>query len=210
MKSKLFVFVLFAISWTSSISQTTENFKGFSDVKLNYNLSFISDDPFTTKLGIGIGTTYSLNKNLSIDLGITVKPTKKEIRDYDVIGDWGIIYETYTHFEQTAFFIDLPVHVNYRFLKLGPVNMFLSAGTRLFYINTTHEINIIYINQDPFYARNENSNLNFGLDIGFIESFNLTSKIAIFASQHYGQALLGFSKGFESTDLNFGLIYKFK
>lgn len=200
---------LFVLSWTPSISQITENVRGFSDIKLNYNLSFISDDPFTTKMGIGIGTNYSINKNLSIDLGITVKPTKKEIRDYVIWGDWGI-YEMHTHTEQTALFIDLPIHVNYRFLKLGPLNIFLSTGTRLFYLNTTHEINRTYDNQDPFYAKIEHNNLNLGLDFGLIESFSITNKIGIFASQHYGQVLLGFSQGFESTDLNFGLTYKFK
>jgi hypothetical protein len=209
MRNKLFFMTIGVIINVSSLSQTTNSTRGFSEVKLNYNLSFISQDPFTTKMGIALGSTYFFNNRFFIDAGFVIKPTKEEVHDYDVIGDWGF-YNMHEHRELKALFMDIPIHVNYKVLNFKSFSFSLSLGTRLFYLNTSHELIRTIDNQDPFYYKEKRNNLNLGLDLGFVQKFAITEKIGLFASQHYGQALLGYSKGFESTDLNFGITYRIK
>ena len=208
MRNKLFFLIIGVIISVSSLSQTSNSTKGFAEVRLNYHLSFISQDPFTTKMGIALGSTYSFNNRFFIDAAIVIKPTKKEVHDYDAIGDWGF-YNMHTHRELTSFFMDIPIHVNYKVLNFKSFSFFLSSGTRLFYLNTSHELIRTVDNQDPFYYKEKRNNLNMGLDLGFVQKLAITEKIGLFASLHYGQALLGYSKGFESTDLDFGITYKF-
>jgi hypothetical protein len=209
MRIKFFSAAIWVMISISSLSQTSNSIKGFSELKLNYNLSFISEDPFTTNMGLSIGSTYTLNKNFSINAGFVIKPTKKEIADYDFVGDW-IVVNTHTHQELTAFFIDIPIHVDYKLFNIKSFSFFLSSGPRLFYLNTSHELIRTTDNQEPLYYKSKRNNLNLGLDLGFVQKFMITGRIGLFAAQHYGQALLGYSKGFESTDLDFGMTYKLK
>jgi hypothetical protein len=209
MKTKLFVLSFFLIWCVPLISQTSEDIKGFTEFRFFYNLSFISEDPFTTPYGAGLSTSFTLNKRLSLDFGVTIKPTEKEIDDRTYIGDW-VINNTHSHSELSSFFMDIPIHVNYQLIKFKSFRILASSGPRIFYIKNTRELTMTSDNQDPFYAKIEHNNLNLGLDVGFIESIDITSKIGIFASQHYGKALIGYSLGFESTDLKFGLTYRFK
>jgi len=209
MRNKLFFITIGVMICISSLSQTSNSSKGISEVKLNYNLSFISQDPFTTKMGIAFGSTYSFNNRFFIDAAIVLKPTKKEVHDFDVIRDW-IQNDMHVHQELTAFFMDIPIHVNYKVLNFKSFSFFLSSGPRLFYLNTSHELFKTFDNHDPFYYNEKQSNLNLGLDLGFVQKLSITDKLGLFASQHYGQALLGYNKGFESTDLDFGITYKIK
>lgn len=191
------------------ISQTSDNISGFTEFRFFYNLSFISEDPFTTPYGAGLSTSFTLNKRLSLDFGITIKPTAKEIDDRTFVGDW-VLSTTHSHSELSSFFMDIPIHVNYQLIKFKSFRVLGSSGPRVFYIKNTRELTRTADNQDPFYAKIEHNNLNLGLDLGFIECINLTNKIGVFASQHYGKALIGYSLGFESTDLKIGLTYTFK
>ena len=209
MKIKFLLFPTLVIICTPIISQIPNKTKGFSEFKLNYNLSFISDEPWTTTRSFGFGTNYSINDKFSIDCSLEVKPTKKEIQDRKSYGDF-VIFESTAHSERTAFFMDLPIHANYRIINSGHFNISICSGTRIFYIKTDHEISYSINNQDPVNLKLERNNLNLGVDFGFVESIDLTDKIGLFASQYYGQALLGFTKGFKSTDLILGLSYNFK
>lgn len=204
MKTNLLVSVILIMMVTPSMSQSAT--RGFSRIKINYNLSFISQDPFTTKTGFGIVTDYSLSNKVFVEAGIIIKPTKKEILDYDSPG-FLPFPKTHTHSEMTALYIDMPVHLNYNIINLEIFSFSLSAGPRLFYLNTSHDLSRTYDNMDPIYYKLNRNNLNLGIDLGFVENFNISSRIGIFASQHYGQAFLGFSDGFESTDLNIGIAY---
>jgi hypothetical protein len=209
MKTKLIALAIWVICWTSSKSQISSETKGFSVLKLNYNLSFISDDPFTTNMGFGIGTEYFINERFSVNFNLVIKPTRKEIEDFDFIGDW-IVSRTHTHQEFSAFFMDIPIHVNYNLFNFKSFSFSLSAGPRLLYLNTSRELIRTTDNLDPFYYNEERNNLNMGLDIGFVQKFAISKRLGLFSSQHYGQALLGYSNGFESTDLDFGITYKIK
>jgi hypothetical protein len=209
MKTKLFVLSFFLIWCIPSLSQTSENIKGFSDLRLFYNVSFISEDPFTIPYGAGLSTSFTLNKRLSLDFGLTIKPTEKKIDDRTYPGDWSFP-SSHSHSELSSFFMDIPIHVNYQLIKLKSFRILGSSGPRIFYIKNTRDLTMTTDNRDPFYATIKHNNLNLGLDLGFIESINLTKKIGVFASQHYGKALIGYSLGFESTDLKFGLTYRFK
>lgn len=192
----------------SAFSQTS-NSRGFSELRLSYNLSFISEDPLTTSTGISFRSIYTLNDKFSIDAGMIIKPTRKEIKDHDFIGDW-ISTRTHTHLESTAFFMDMPIHADYRILKFKTFSLSLSSGPRFFYMNTSRDLVVTIDNQNPVYYNEDRQNLNMGLDLGFVQKLSFGDSIGLFASQHYGKALLGYSKGFESTDLDFGIILKLK
>lgn len=209
MRTKIFITSIWIVLCSPLMSQTSNTLKGFTELKLNYNLSFISEDPFTTKTGLSLGATYSLNNKISFNAGIVIKPTRKEVSDYDFIGDWGFP-RTHTHSELTAFFMDIPIRVDYNLFNFKSLSFFISSGPRIFYLNTSHELIRTPDNQDPLYYKSERNNFNLGLDVGFVQKLNLTDRLGLFASQHYGQALVGYSNGFESTDLNFGIIYKLK
>lgn len=209
MKTKLFVLSFFLTSCVPLISQTSENIRGFTDFRFFYNFSFISEDPFNTPYGAGLSTSFTLNKRLSLDFGVTIKPTEKKIDDRTFYGDWGS-YNSYIHSELSSFFMDFPIHANYQLINFKSFRILASSGPRIFYLKNTFEFFRTSDTQEPFYAMIEHNNLNLGFDFGFIESINLTNEIGVFASQHYGKALIGYSQGFESTDFKIGLTYTLK
>lgn len=209
MKTRLCVFTFFLILCIPSISQTSENINGFTDFRLSYNVSFISEDPFDLLYGAGLSTSFTFNKRLSLDFGLTVKPTKKKIEDRTYMGDW-VIFDAHSHSELRSFFMDFPIHANYQLIRAKSFRIMGSAGPRFLYIKKTRDLTMVVNDQNPTYATIKQNNLNLGLDLGFIESINLTKRIGIFASQYYGKALIGYSLGFQSTDLKLGLTYNLK
>jgi hypothetical protein len=209
MKTKSFILFLILANSIQLKSQTSEKITGFTDIKLSYTVSFISDDPFFTPFGSGLELGYSLGNRFSFDFGFTIKPTKKLIKDNLQWGDWGFT-STRTHSEVSAFFMDFPVHFNYQLIKTKPFKLLISAGPRTTYFDTEYILTRTYDDQEPLFYKSERNNISVGLDFGIVEFIKLSDKIGVFASQYYGHYLIGASKGFESTDLKIGLTYCFK
>ena len=205
--------MLLAINIFSGYSQNQDDSQRSLDFRLSYGVSFISGDGqillntgALVPYGIGLNLALNLNSRITSDFGLTFMFTDKTI--YDTRGL--IIYDGYSkpmYGEWRDFYINIPIHINYKLLDFKPFKFLMSAGPELIINHHRYYFNPGW---DGLEHNGSESRLGAGLEFGLIEWIKVTNKVGIFASQYYGKLFIGDLKNTESVDLKIGLTYRFK
>ena len=221
MKKIFLIFLILIVNFTILKSQTNENKTRIFDLNINYIYSIKGvmdpkayDCNKEIPYGIGISSSLKFNKRLYAELGLAFKTSKENIEKYNQIAEYG--YSGYVIHTYKRNFIDLPLQLNYNFLKFKALDLFIFSGFKgtLFFYKDNYD----YVDSQSLFENNTNE-INFAGFCGLKEYFKLHDRISLFSSQSYGYyfAAKHDKYRFESyqdsrkiIDFKIGLAYKFK
>lgn len=216
-KQVLIGFALIVCAFTSK-AQSDEIKRGLYDCKLSYVFSTKeTENPganswgINEPFGIGISTSYRFNKSFFAELGLTYKANSKQKETYTNINQEEIVHE----YQYSS--IEFPIQLHYNLFNHKAIHLYACAGLK-------GSLALYHDDWNPFYKDviiNSNTHeYRIAYSLGLLESFDLTNKIGVFASQNFGHFFANKAKGNTFTytasdiyyddhvDFNIGISYK--
>lgn len=211
MKPKMLA--LFILISYAHIVLAQDEKNGFSDIRFSYILSSISagenffkNDDTKIPYGIGIETTYNLNKRLNLSIGVSFKTTGLLTIDGFRIGEFGG-YSGPIHIELRRHYFDIPLHLHYAILDHRSFEVSLIAGFKESFIKIVSEN---APDNNGIYGHTKVNWSGTSYDMGIAEGLRLTDRFGLIASQVCGYYFIGNIKPVLVIDLQFGLKYVLK
>jgi len=219
MKKLIIVVFIILTNFLCLNAQTEKTKPHFSDVKIAYNYALKMYNVYSEKFpfGISIATSIELSKKFQTNIGISFK-TQKEISYESQIRMDPIAYTSVIRNQHKYRFIDIPIHLQYNIINSNSFDLYASTGVMpsffLYNENWTP-----YLDGKEYHFNGYEFNL--AIQIGLMESYNITNQFSVFASQDIGHYLLKkewdnvqnsvyfHNTGNNTIDLKLGLIYKF-